>query len=268
MKAPAPLHDVTLERYRLGELPPAEADAVRDALEADPASRVRLAALASSDAEILAALPPLPFAAKVERRLAAGSAAESAPRRASGSPVLWLAPLAALGLTAAIAGSLVWKGTGTGPDSPAAVARGGDRLKGGSPSLLLFRQGPAAAIERLEPGALAHAHEVVQIAYHAGGRQYGVILSIDGRGVVTRHLPASGDQAARLQPGDTTPLDAAYRLDDAPRAERFYLVAADAPFEVSPVLASARRVAADPLAGALLPLGPTFVQASFLLRKE
>jgi len=265
VKAPAPLHDVTLERYRLGELPQPEADAVREALAADPDARERLGALARSDGEILAAEPPAEFAAAVERQLA-GGAAEGAPRRAS-SPVLWLAPLAAIGLTAAIAGSLVWRGT-AGPDGPGVTTRGGDRLKGGSPSLLLFRKGSAAAIERLEPGALAHAQEVVQIAYHAGGRHYGVVVSIDGRGVVTRHLPATGDQAAPLQPNETTPLGAAYRLDDAPRAERFYLVAADTPFEVNPVLTAARRVAADPLAEAQLPLGPTFVQASFLLRKE
>jgi hypothetical protein len=32
----------------------------------------------------------------------------------------------------------------------------------------------------------------VQLAYQAAGRHFGAIVSIDGRGVVTRHLPAAG----------------------------------------------------------------------------
>jgi hypothetical protein len=82
---------------------------------------------------------------------------------------------------------------------------------------------------------------VLRIGYRAGGRGYGLILSIDGRGVVTRHLPASGDRAATLQQTGMTLLDSAYELDDAPRWERFYFVTGESPFDAAAVLEAARR---------------------------
>ncbi|MDE2734261.1 MAG: ActD-like protein, partial [Gemmatimonadota bacterium] len=67
----------------------------------------------------------------------------------------------------------------------------------------------------------------------SGGLQFGAILSVDGRGTVTQHLPATGTEAVPLAAQDT--LDVAYELDDAPRWERFYLVAADRRFELATV---------------------------------
>jgi hypothetical protein len=142
----------------------------------------------------------------------------------------------------------------------------GDRSKGGSPALLLFRKADPAA-ERLDSGAVARADDVVQIVYQSGGHRYGVIVSVDGRGIVTRHLPSVGDAAVPLAQG-ATPLDAAYRLDDAPRVERFFFVAADTPFDVPTVVGAARAPRFDPATGERLALDPPLVQASFLLRKE
>ncbi len=72
-----------------------------------------------------------------------------------------------------------------------------------------------------------------------------------------------------MRPGDAVLLDHAYELDDAPRVERFYLIASEAPFDLAPVLAAARRAAAA--AGAtppLLQLPPGFEQSTFSLQKE
>jgi hypothetical protein len=258
MKDAAAVSELTLERYRLGELPAAEMRAVREALAADAGLRERLAAIESSDLEILAAQPPAAFAASVERRIHSETAPGPTPARPWWSP----APAWALALGLVAASLLLLRG-----DLPAPHA-GGDRAKGGAPSLLLFRQGPGGAAERLDPGAVAHARDVMQLAYHAAGHRYGVIVSIDGRGVVTRHLPPSGDEAAALQAGGPALLPTAYRLDDAPRLERFYLVTADAPFAVTPVLTAARGAAADPVSADRLPLPAPFAQASFLLRKD
>jgi len=84
---------------------------------------------------------------------------------------------------------------------------------------------------------------------------------VDGRGVVTRHLPREGSQAATLGTGAVA-LDLAYRLDDAPRWERFYLVAASRPFEIDEVVREA-GTAGYPLA---LPAG--FDQFTLALHKE
>ncbi|MDE2832664.1 MAG: hypothetical protein OXN20_21310, partial [Gemmatimonadota bacterium] len=69
----------------------------------------------------------------------------------------------------------------------------------------------------------------------------GVIVSVDGRGTVTRHLPASGTSAVRLIQGDPVPLDYSYELDDAPKWERFYFLTADASFDVRDVVQVAKE---------------------------
>ncbi len=243
------VHELTLERYRLGELPEAEAQAVRDALEADPRLRERLAQLENSDRAILEERPVAQVAVAIERRLA-----EREPGRRA------LVPVLALSAALVVASALLAPRLTHGP--------GGDRTKGGGPSLLLFRKGPSGGVERLDAGAVAHAADVLQVAYQAGGRRYGVILSIDGRGVVTRHYPASGDEAAPLQSGGPGLLPSAYRLDDAPQLERFYLVAGDAPFALAPIVAAAESAGRDPRRAERLPLPAALVQTSFLLRKE
>jgi hypothetical protein len=39
---------------------------------------------------------------------------------------------------------------------------------------------------------------VVQLAYYARGSAYAVILSVDGRGGITRHLPLHGTDAVHI----------------------------------------------------------------------
>jgi hypothetical protein len=115
------------------------------------------------------------------------------------------------------------------------------RVKGLEPHLSLHRRTPTGS-EALSDGDLAGKGDLIRIGYQAAGRPYGVILSIDGRGAVTRHLPERGDTAAHLA-NEPSLLDHAYELDDAPLFERFYFVSSDAPFEVEPVLGAARRLA-------------------------
>ena len=144
------------------------------------------------------------------------------------------------------------------------------RVKGITPFLLLYRKA-AADVERLPPAAVARHHDVVQLAYQAGARRYGVIVSVDGRGVVTRHLPVAGASAAPLMPGSPVPLPQSYELDDAPGFERFVLVAADEPFAVEQVEAAVRRQHAALGAQAnerRLDLPESMDQFSLVVRKE
>lgn len=255
-----PLAAWQLERYRLGELPPAEAEAVRAALAADPALRERMAGLERSDHEILAARSPRVAAAAIRARLREDERAE---------PRWWTLPRAA----AAGLATLVVAGIALGPGSrsrelsiprPDAV-----RVKGLQPHLLVFRQTPAGP-EALGDGALARPDDVVQLRYQSAGQRYGVIVSVDGRGTVTVHLPAGAPRAGRLKAGGPVALASAYRLDDAPALERFYFVTSARPFPVAVVTEAARQGAGGGAVGspARLPLPPGLQQSSFTLRKE
>ena len=104
----------------------------------------------------------------------------------------------------------------------------------------------------------------------AAGSTWGLILSVDGRGTVTLHLPREGTRAARLSAESQVLLDLAYELDDAPRWERFYFVTGSAPFDTAPVVDAARRAAASGDAGPppALALSLNVTQSSVLLIKK
>ena len=113
--------------------------------------------------------------------------------------------------------------------------RTADKDKGGGdgPQLTIFRKVPQGE-ERLSDGALARSGDLLQIIYRSGGLRYGAILSVDGRGAVTQHLPVAGGKAVSLAAQDT--LDYASELDDAPRRERFFFVAADIRFDLQEII--------------------------------
>lgn len=290
--------DWLLERFALGELPEAQAAEIRRRLEAEPGGMARLEALRASDREILERHPPREMEASILARANAAPAgspalaadgnspvrtgahpratgtvvegAAASPRRAGALGAAWDRSKLAWGLGLAVpaaAAVLVLAVTSApptvAPDAPDTV-----RMKGLAPSLLVHRKSGAEA-ETLADGAQVRPHDLLQLAYVAAGRRYGVIVSFDGGGAVTLHLPSSGDAAAALDAQGATPLPQAYELDDAPAFERFVLVASDSPFEVGTVLEAARALAAAPASSNALPLSlpAGLEQTSVVVRK-
>ena len=250
--------DITLERYRLNELPPEAAARVDRRLQRDPGLRQRLDALLASDAEIHASDRLELLASRVRRQL---EEREPAANRHRGQRFrLWLVPAAAATVVVLLLAP---------PRSSTVPAEDGERIKGLQPSLTLFRRVDGTS-ETLADGALARTDDLIRLGYQAAGHAYGVIVSIDGRGHVTLHLPRAGERAVPLGREATVLLDHAYELDDAPRWERFYFVTGNEPFLVSAVVAAAERAALvsrdDKPAALALPAGLT--QSVFSLQKE
>jgi len=258
--------DLVLERYRLGELPRTEAEALERRLRDDAGLGARLRALERSDAEIRRRYPPAWLAERVRLRLA--PPASKGPHLRPAFARRWAVPLvaaAAAMVLLVLAPQLVSPPSGNLAVRPPVVEDSGNRIKGLKPALQLFRKTPDGS-ETLADGDVVRAGDLIRVGYRAAGRGFGVIVSIDGRSSVTVHLPVHGDQAAALASGDTVLLDHAYQLDDAPRFERFHFVTAQAPFAVATVVDAARRAVTT--AGASeLPLAASFEQATFLLRK-
>jgi hypothetical protein len=260
--------DLLLERYRLGELPPGEVERLEWRLKGDAELRQRLQALERSDQEIRRQYPSEWLAERVRTRLDARRPAPPNPNPAWS----WHWPVpAALAVAATVLFVLAPRTFGPPPAGPVPALRAtlepGDRIKGLRPALVLFRK-TAAGTEALADGAVARAGDLIRVGYRSAGRPYGVILSIDGRGAVTLHVPKQGQRAAALRSGDTVLLDHAYELDDAPRFERFFFVTAPAPFDVAPVLAAARRAGAGGPPPTALVLPPPLEQLTFSLEKE
>ena len=253
--------DWQLERFRLGELPPQDDAAVREAAGHDETVRNRLADLDRSDREILASHPPGLVTAAIRARV--GRSSEAPPRL---RPALAVAASAAAIIVALSVLVPSWRWPVTTDE------RADDtRIKGLRPSLMLYRQGHPSP-EPLADGALVRAHDVVQVLYVAAGRRYGVVVSFDGRGAVTVHLPVGEPRAAELTAGRPTPLATAYELDDAPAFERFFFVTSGTLFDVATVTEAVRRIASRDVdhgpQATRLDLPPTFEQTSFTLRKD
>jgi hypothetical protein len=249
----AEIPDIVLERYRLRELPPDEAARLADRIRGDDVLRRRLAALDRSDDEIRRSGVLDRVAARMPR-------AHPAPRR---HLVAYIAVPAAV-VAAAWAAFIIVPRTETG------VAPGGeqgDRIKGLTPALAVYRRTPQGS-ETLADGAVAHAGDLLRVGYRAAGKPYGVILSIDGRGSVTVHLPPNADRAAALKRDSTVLLDQSYELDDAPQWERFYFVTGDTPFAVAPIVEAARTAAAHHTPPATLALPRGLEQSTFSVQKE
>ncbi len=224
--------DWKLERFRLDELPEEEMRSIQKALDEDPDLRARLKALEGSDREIHESYPADWVARRVARRL----------ERRGVPSISWGGVGPRLVLAAVMLLAVVFSIYLPGPEVPPAWDRkgmDGIRLKGVKPDLLLYRK-RASEVEQLADSSMAYAGDLIQVFYRAAGKPFGVIVSVDGRGTVTRHLPASGTRAVRLMQGDPVPLDYSYELDDAPKWERFYFLTADTSFDVRDVTRAAK----------------------------
>jgi hypothetical protein len=250
-----PISDVVLEQYRLGELPVGDRGALDARIARDADLAARLSALEQSDTEIRERYPSTRLAGAVQQRV-------DGARPTLHRGAIWKAVALASAAVLAVA-------TGVGVFRAARPpSADGIRVKGDATTLVIYRKTLDAA-EQMKDGDAVHRGDLIRVAYRSVGTRYGIIVSIDGRHAVTRHLPTSGESAVALATGDTTPLDHAYELDDAPRWERFYLITGDAPFSVTSVIDAATRAAAasgnDP--PATLPLPANLEQSTFLIRK-
>lgn len=247
------------EQLALDELSPAQ----RAALLQRPDTEARLAALRASNAEILAAHPPAVVLAEVRRRAARHRAART-------TPALWLVP--GFAVAAAAAAFVLWPAVDVPKDSLVASHvrapdAGETRIKGLEPHLLVHRQEGEHAVLLVEP-ARARAHDRLQLSVVAAGARHGVVLSIDGSGVVTLHAPDRAGGSTALQQDGAVRLPSSYELDAAPGFERFILVTADQPLDVARIEQAARAVAGAPDAASRpLALPDGWRQRSFLVEK-
>ena len=218
-------NNIKLELHKLGELPeewkPDErGEELKEALEE----------LEVSDREILEKYKPADMAAAIaaksgkitspgKSRVIAGMKID----RRFGSRVLIPAAAAAVLALALILPLALRAPVESGLDTI--------RVKGASESeLKIYRASSDGETETLESGTAAAEYDLLQLSYRSVKPEYGVILSVDGRGVVTLHFPADSSAAAPLETGGEQYLPFSYELDDAPGFETFYLITSAAPF--------------------------------------
>jgi hypothetical protein len=140
-------------------------------------------------------------------------------------------------------------------------------LKGDEQPLQAFQQ-TADGPRPLAEGTVLKAGDTLQLSYQAGAFSHGVIVSVDGRGTVTWHFPvtASGEQS--LEKGQSIALKQSYKLDDAPRYERFFFIRSQQRIDTEALQKALKKISADDAySSARLPIDPSLDQSSLLLRK-
>jgi hypothetical protein len=202
-----------LEQYLLGE---ASSEVVQ-LIESDQEALDRVARLQEENQEILQTYPPGWFADRVVEKTEGKKKGRS--RRILSLRTPLLVPVAAL----TVLGALLIPRLLTDGGTPEELARG-ERLKGIESELFLYRSGDDGAVETLSDGSTARDGDRLQITYRAVGASHGIILSVDGRGLVTLHYPESPYESTELVSDGEVVLPYAYVLDDAPAFEQFYLI--------------------------------------------
>ena len=261
--------ELYLEQALLDELP----EEKRDLLEGKKAA-ARLDELKASNREILMKYDPAGMAERIQKRIESDENKDDSGNIKTGwfgqHRVGVLLAAAALALFAGTSPFLFRKSPAVDmPTTGTEITR----IKGMDPAISLYRK-LNGSVEQLNDGAFARESDLIQISYNAAGMPFGAIFSIDGRGVVSLHFPADTRGSLVLKREGEVALDFSYRLDDAPRFEKFFFITCDRTFDIETVLKAAEKLAdrviigkADPVTESLeLPDG--LDHTSLLIRKE
>ena len=257
----------TLEKYFLGDLPLDRTQEIQRKIEQDDDLADRLADLEESNQNILASYPPERMAASIKQRFEDSIKGERFYQRKS-FRVMAMALPAAAALAFVIFLTPARESLFPGISSPQEEQT---RMKGLRTHLLVYRKA-GDKIELLTEDAAAREHDVLQLAYVTGKAEYGVIFSIDGRGVISRHLPEEDwrnlDEAPSLEGPSEVILPFAYELDDAPGYERFFFLASGEPFKMKIVSRAVELILNEDAEKSLLSLPSEIEQIPFTVKKE
>lgn len=225
------ISDFKLERYLLGELPESEMAALQKREAEDEIFAARVAEMRLQGKRFVAENP---FAALEERIEAAGGVENRAvaPRN-----TLWLKVAAALVIALGVFSAVVLNRNVDTFDSQNASMEvamadmdNGTRIKGMQASLEVWKKTGDSAVQMVNLGNASEGDEI-QLRYRVPQKCFGMLFSMDGNGTITMHM-GEGNKAIELEPGKMTTLPFAYKLDNAPKFEKFFLLTSQNAFEI------------------------------------
>jgi hypothetical protein len=256
-----------LERYLLGELPSSSLEEISRLVQENPELQKEIQNLRQAQSELLRQNPPetmLPGIRKRYEELRGRAKVGEKARPVALRRLLYGTPVLASALLLVF---VVLLKDRTGPGSTR--IKGEESLDFSKTQILIYKKSDDE-IKLLSNGGQARAGDLLQLAYVPAGKTHGVIISVDGNGIVTLHLPESKNGATLLGQETKNPLSSAYQLDDAPDFERFFFITAMTEIDVSSVLNEAEGLALSPGSAkfANLELPNSYDQFSVLINKE
>jgi anti-sigma-K factor RskA len=268
--------DYYLERYALGELSEEDLQKIEEKISTDPELRRRIEEIELSNRQILSLYLPSAEQAQLHSRSKETQDFSFAKRFFFSvySKKRIISVSSAL-LCAVLLFFLIKPGNQqrriTLPfdsTSDTTLVKGLSEIDLSSTQLLVFRK-KKDSVDILLDGNRALEGDLLQLAYIATKKKYGMILSLDGRGGITLHFPAGLSESTELEMNKKAFLPHAIELDDAPEFERFLFITSDSPIDVNSILDQARKMAENPSLAEEenLELPPEFHQYSVLILK-
>ncbi len=247
------ISEYILEKYVLRELGQQKMEALDRRVAADPALRARVREIEASNRETLAQYPPASEVSEIMARFARVQPVARPERLRQGGLfrkwALRLSPALALAVMLLILFLPRQKHGEKGAwlsERPEKILVKGPAAISLDHTQLLVHRKRNAHVELLRNGDLGRAGDLLQLAYVAARESFGVILSIDGQGRVTRHYPTEAYGSCALVRQKKVLLSNAFELDDAPGFERFFFVTAEEKIDAGRVFAKAVELAKDP----------------------
>ena len=240
MTAVNKISDFKLERYLLGELPQKEMRELQERELNDEIFAARVREMREQGKRFLAENPFAVLEDRIEAAEGMDCHVADAPRNDvdAGRNILWLKVAAALVIALGIFSAVVLNRNVETFDSQNASMEvamadvdNGTRIKGMSASLEVWKKTGDSAVQMANLADASEGDEI-QLRYRVPQKCFGMLFSMDGNGTVTMHM-GDGNNAIELEPGKMTTLPFAYKLDNAPKFEKFFLLTSQNSFAIN-----------------------------------
>lgn len=233
--------DWKLERYLTGDLPAAEMREIRELEKTDEIFANRVKMLREDNVAILRKMPFERLSEKLEAmpaRRGAGAGFNGAGNIVNFRLVKFAA--AAALVLAVVSVALFGQREVMAPATDGAQVMDvamldsqdeGTRIKGMDARMEVWKKTADSAVQMSNLDEAREGDEI-QLRYSVPEKSFGLLFSMDGNGALTMHM-GSENQAIELAPGEMTTLPFAYKLDNAPKFEKFFLLTSRNMFSIN-----------------------------------
>lgn len=228
--------DWKLEKYLTGDLPAEEMHEIRKMEATDEIFANRVKMLREDNAAILKKLPFEKLSEKIAMMPGRSNAGAGNTVRVN-FKLVKLAAAAVLVLavvTVALFSQRSLSEQNTQLMEVAMADVSGDdglRIKGMDARMEVWKKTGDSAVQMENLGEAREGDEI-QLRYAVAEKCFGLLFSMDGNGTITMHM-GHENRAVELEPGKMTTLPFAYKLDNAPKFEKFFFLTSKDEFELN-----------------------------------
>lgn len=235
--------DWKLERYLTGDLPESDMREIREMEATDEIFANRVKMLREDNAAILKKLPFEKLSEKIAMMPGRSNAGAGNTVRVNFKLVKFAAAAA---LVLAVVTVAVFSQRSISQDGGTVLANRADgaqtmevamvdqnddvRIKGLSARMEVWKKTGDSAVQMENLGEAREGDEI-QLRYAVAEKCFGLLFSMDGNGTITMHM-GHENRAVELEPGKMTTLPFAYKLDNAPKFEKFFFLTSKSEFEL------------------------------------